>query len=95
MKKAGIRVPGIGHRIKSKDNVDQRVVLLIEYAKTYFPSTRHVDYAKRVEAYTLQKAANLVGDCRRGALFHCCQTGTRRPILACQTGTRRPILAAK
>lgn len=28
MKKRGIRVPGIGHRIKSKDNRDKRVELL-------------------------------------------------------------------
>jgi hypothetical protein len=29
----GIRVPGIGHRIKSKDNRDARVMLLQDYAR--------------------------------------------------------------
>ncbi len=33
LKKQGIRVPGIGHRIKSKDNRDKRVQLLQEYAR--------------------------------------------------------------
>jgi hypothetical protein len=33
MKKKGIRVPGIGHRIKSKDNRDKRVELLQHYAR--------------------------------------------------------------
>ena len=28
MKRRGLRVPGIGHRIKSKDNRDKRVELL-------------------------------------------------------------------
>ena len=32
MKKKGLRVPGIGHRIKSANNKDTRVLLLIEYA---------------------------------------------------------------
>ena len=33
LKKQGIRVPGIGHRIKSKDNRDKRVELLQEYSR--------------------------------------------------------------
>mmetsp|Transcript_7913 Transcript_7913/g.23314 ORF Transcript_7913/g.23314 Transcript_7913/m.23314 type:complete len:617 (-) Transcript_7913:2254-4104(-) len=71
MKKKGIRVPGIGHRIKSKDNRDKRVELLISYARRFFPSTRYLDYAVTVETYTLQKAANLVMnvDGCIGALF--------------------------
>ncbi|KAL6778097.1 ACLB1 [Auxenochlorella protothecoides x Auxenochlorella symbiontica] len=71
MKKRGIRVPGIGHRIKSKDNRDKRVELLQRYARTHFPSTRYLDYAVEVEGYTLQKAANLVlnVDGCIGALF--------------------------
>ncbi len=37
----------------------------------FFPSTRHLDYAERVEEYTLQKSANLVlnVDGCIGALF--------------------------
>ncbi|GAQ90472.1 ATP-citrate lyase B [Klebsormidium nitens] len=60
MKKKGIRVPGIGHRIKSRDNRDKRVELLQQYARANFPSTRYMDYAVTVETYTLTKAANLV-----------------------------------
>jgi ATP citrate (pro-S)-lyase len=56
MKRKGIRVPGIGHRIKSKDNRDKRVELLQRYARKHFPSTRYLDYAVTVEEYTLQKA---------------------------------------
>jgi citrate synthase len=33
LKKQGKRVPGIGHRIKSKDNRDKRVELLQNYAQ--------------------------------------------------------------
>jgi ATP citrate (pro-S)-lyase len=71
MKRRGIRVPGIGHRIKSKDNRDKRVELLQRYARKHFPSTRYLDYAISVEGYTLQKAANLVlnVDGCIGALF--------------------------
>jgi len=60
LKKQGKRVPGIGHRIKSKDNRDMRVELLQNYAKKFFPATKHLEYALRVEEYTLAKAANLV-----------------------------------
>ena len=45
MKKQGIRVPGIGHRIKSKDNRDKRVELLIAYARRFFPATKYLNYA--------------------------------------------------
>jgi len=45
MKKKGIRVPGIGHRIKSKDNRDKRVELLIAYARRFFPATKYLNYA--------------------------------------------------
>ena len=34
--------------------------LLQRYARKFFPSTRYLDYALKVEAYTLTKAANLV-----------------------------------
>ncbi len=61
VKRAGRRVPGIGHRIKSRDNRDKRVELLQRYARKHFPATRHLDYAIAVEAVTLAKAANLVG----------------------------------
>ncbi|KVH90172.1 ATP-citrate lyase/succinyl-CoA ligase [Cynara cardunculus var. scolymus] len=60
MKKKGIRVPGIGHRIKRGDNRDKRVELLQLFARTHFPSTKYMEYAVEVEAYTLSKANNLV-----------------------------------
>lgn len=60
LKKKGQRVEGIGHRIKTAENRDKRVELLSDYARQNFPSMPTFDYAKRVEAYTLQKANNLV-----------------------------------
>jgi len=60
MKKQGMNVPGIGHRIKSAKNPDKRVELLKDYAKKNFPSTKYLDYALGVEKYTLQKANNLI-----------------------------------
>mmetsp|Transcript_18602 Transcript_18602/g.33173 ORF Transcript_18602/g.33173 Transcript_18602/m.33173 type:complete len:613 (-) Transcript_18602:210-2048(-) len=71
MKKKGLRVAGIGHRIKNKDNRDKRVELLQKYASEKFPSTPHLDFAVQVEEYTLQKSANLVlnVDGCIGALF--------------------------
>jgi ATP citrate (pro-S)-lyase len=60
MKKKGMRIPGIGHRIKSAKNPDKRVELLKEYAKKNFPSTKYLDYALEVQKYTLTKANNLI-----------------------------------
>lgn len=37
-----------------------RVELLQKYARKFFPATKYLNYALRVEAYTLGKAANLV-----------------------------------
>jgi ATP citrate (pro-S)-lyase len=60
MKKRGMRIPGIGHRIKSAKNPDKRVELLKGYAKKNFPSTKYLDYALQVQEYTLTKANNLI-----------------------------------
>ncbi|EFJ06573.1 hypothetical protein SELMODRAFT_162315 [Selaginella moellendorffii] len=60
MKKKGIRVPGIGHRIKRGDNRDKRVELLQHYGRTFFPSVKYMEYAVRVESYTLSKSNTLV-----------------------------------
>ncbi|XP_039128521.1 ATP-citrate synthase beta chain protein 1 [Dioscorea cayenensis subsp. rotundata] len=60
MKKKGIRVPGIGHRIKRGDNRDKRVQLLQDYGHNHFPSVKYLEYAVQVETYTLSKANNLV-----------------------------------
>lgn len=71
MKKQGLRIPGIGHRIKSANNLDKRVILMKDYAGKYFPSTKYLNYALAVEQYTLKKANNLVlnVDGCIGALF--------------------------
>ncbi|XP_028785301.1 ATP-citrate synthase beta chain protein 1-like [Neltuma alba] len=60
MKKKGIRVPGIGHRVKNRDNKDKRVELLQQYARLHFPSVKYMEYAVQVETYTLSKANNLI-----------------------------------
>ncbi|MFH1785980.1 MAG: citrate/2-methylcitrate synthase [Candidatus Micrarchaeota archaeon] len=60
MKKKGIHIPGIGHRIKSAKNPDKRVELLKEYVKKNFPTHKYLDYALAVEQVTLKKADNLI-----------------------------------
>ena len=53
-------VPGIGHRIKSRNNPDLRVELVKEYVKKNFPSTKLLDYALAVESVTTSKKDNLI-----------------------------------
>ncbi len=60
MKRKGMRIPGIGHKVKSARNPDQRVTLLKELARKDFPSTTYLDYALAVEKITLQKADTLI-----------------------------------
>ena len=60
MKKEGIPIPGIGHRIKSLKNPDLRVKGLMDYAAANFPSTPLLDYARTVEALTTSKKENLI-----------------------------------
>jgi len=60
MKKKGINIPGIGHKIKSVKNPDKRVQLLIQYAKANFPSTELLNYALQVEQLTTAKKGNLI-----------------------------------
>ncbi|EGG16063.1 ATP citrate synthase [Cavenderia fasciculata] len=60
MKQKGKRIPGIGHLIKSADDIDKRVLLLKDYAKKHFSSSSYLEYALEVEKYTLQKANNLI-----------------------------------
>lgn len=60
MKAAGINIPGIGHRVKSVNNPDKRVELLIKYAKANFPKTELLDYALAVEKITTAKRNNLI-----------------------------------
>lgn len=60
MKKEGVPIPGIGHRIKSLRNPDKRVEGLKKFAKEYFPSTSLLDYALTVEQLTTSKKDNLI-----------------------------------
>ncbi len=60
MKDKNIKIPGIGHRVKSLENPDGRVTLLIEYARKNFPKTDILDYAIDVQAVTTQKKSNLI-----------------------------------
>lgn len=60
MKKEGVPIPGIGHRIKSLRNPDLRVSGLKKYAAEYFPATPLLDYALDVEQLTTSKKDNLI-----------------------------------
>merc|ERR1712048_193569 len=60
MKKSNQLIMGIGHRIKSLANPDQRVVIIKEYAKKHFPQTTILDFALAVEQITTKKRANLI-----------------------------------
>jgi len=53
-------IMGIGHRVKSLDNPDARVVLIKTYAKKHFDSTPLLDFALEVEQITTKKKANLI-----------------------------------
>merc|ERR1711972_120958 len=60
MKKKNQLVMGIGHRIKSLANPDQRVEIIKKFAKSNFASTEVLDYALAVEQITTKKRANLI-----------------------------------
>lgn len=55
-----ILVPGIGHRVKSRNNPDLRVSLVKEFCQANFPSTKLLDYAIAVETVTTSKKDNLI-----------------------------------
>ena len=60
MKTEGIRIPGIGHRVKSVSNPDLRVEGLKAYATEHFPATPVLDYALEVEKVSTAKKENLI-----------------------------------
>ena len=60
MKKLGMPIPGIGHRIKSLKNPDLRVKGLMDFAAENFPATPLLDYAREVEQLTTSKKENLI-----------------------------------
>lgn len=59
---SGKLIMGIGHKIKSIDNPDQRVVIIKDYAYKYFPkdSQKILNYALKVEQITTRKKTNLI-----------------------------------
>lgn len=60
MRKKGQLIMGIGHRVKSLNNPDMRVVLLKDFVKKNFPITSVLDYAIEVEKITTSKKPNLI-----------------------------------
>ncbi|XP_025094977.1 ATP-citrate synthase-like isoform X2 [Pomacea canaliculata] len=60
MRKKGKLIMGIGHRVKSLNNPDMRVVILKEYAQKHFPATPLLNYALEVEKITTSKKPNLI-----------------------------------
>ncbi|EDV27248.1 uncharacterized protein TRIADDRAFT_22398 [Trichoplax adhaerens] len=60
MRKQNKLIMGIGHRVKSLNNPDKRVVILKHYVKSNFPSTPLLDYAIEVEKITTSKRPNLI-----------------------------------
>ncbi|OWA50935.1 ATP-citrate synthase [Hypsibius exemplaris] len=59
-KKRGQTIMGIGHRVKSINNPDMRIVLLHDYVKRNFPASPILDYAFEVEKITTKKKPNLI-----------------------------------
>jgi len=55
-----VTVPGIGHKVKSRNNPDLRVELVKEFVKKRFPSCKMLDYAIAVETVTTSKKDNLI-----------------------------------
>ncbi|KAK7109151.1 ATP-citrate synthase-like [Littorina saxatilis] len=60
MRKKGKLIMGIGHRVKSINNPDMRVVILKEYVQKHFPCTPLLTYALEVEKITTSKKPNLI-----------------------------------
>jgi ATP citrate (pro-S)-lyase len=63
MKNKGQNISGIGHKIKSKDNPDCRVIMLNNFIKDNFPEEvvlNITNFAKQVEEITLRKKNNLI-----------------------------------
>lgn len=60
MRKKKQLILGIGHKIKSLENPDQRVVLVKEFAEKHFESNQLLEYALQVERITTKKKSNLI-----------------------------------
>lgn len=60
MRAANKLIMGIGHRVKSIHNPDQRVTSVVEFAKKHFNATPVLDFAMAVEGITTKKKPNLI-----------------------------------
>ncbi|KAL9102045.1 MAG: hypothetical protein Q9163_002753 [Psora crenata] len=60
MRKENKLIPGIGHKVKSRNNPDLRVELVKDFVKQRFPSCKMLDYAIAVETVTTSKKDNLI-----------------------------------
>lgn len=60
MRKQNKLIPGIGHKVKSRNNPDFRVEVVKEFVKKNFPATDLLDYALAVEEVTTSKKDNLI-----------------------------------
>ncbi|KAL8693608.1 MAG: hypothetical protein Q9218_001608 [Villophora microphyllina] len=60
MRKENKLIPGIGHRVKSRNNPDLRVELVKDFVKSNFPKCEMLDYAIAVETVTTSKKDNLI-----------------------------------
>ena len=60
MKKQNKLIMGIGHRIKSVENPDMRVVVIKSFAQKHFPSTPILNFALEVEKITTSKRSTLI-----------------------------------
>jgi len=60
MRKDGKLIMGVGHRVKSLNNPDMRVILLKQFALENFSATPLINYALEVEKITTSKKPNLI-----------------------------------
>ena len=60
MRKKNVLIMGIGHKIRTLQNPDMRVKIVMEYAKKHFPKTPVLDFALAVEQITTKKKATLI-----------------------------------
>lgn len=60
MRKKNKLIMGIGHKIRTLQNPDMRVNLVMQFAKKHFPRTPVLDFALAVEQVTTKKKATLI-----------------------------------
>ncbi|GAB0093892.1 ATP-citrate synthase [Sergentomyia squamirostris] len=60
MRKKGLLIMGIGHRVKSINNPDIRVKIIKEFVMENFPTKPLLEYALEVEKITTSKKPNLI-----------------------------------